>query len=216
MVRVVFFDLGLTLIVVGTGLLKGNVSVIVGRLYSMEDSRRDAGYSIFYMGINTGAFIAPLICGYLGQRVDWRAGFAAAGVGMTIGLVQYTLGRKYLGAAGLAPADAGSPAASARQKSQAARWTGLTVSAIVIFGLAAYSGIVSVTVDSHLQLTAVRLRDASIDASKRDAIEKAIVEAVNGALQKVVRSSAESLSQLQSSDDWKSAIGQALKGGAAR
>src|SRR6059036_1849216 len=74
-------------------------------------------------------------------------------------------------------------------------------------------GIVSVTVDSHLQLTAVRLLDASIDASKRDAIEKAIVEAVNGALQKVVRCSAESLSQLQSSDDWKSAIGQALKGG---
>ena len=139
------FYLGLTLIVVGTGLLKGNVSVIVGRLYSMEDSRRDAGYSIFYMGINTGAFIAPLICGYLGQRVDWRAGFAAAGVGMTIGLIQYVFGRKYLGAAGLAPADAGSPAASARQKSQAAMWTGLTVSAIVIFGLAAYSGIVSVT-----------------------------------------------------------------------
>src|ERR671919_1707365 len=97
------FYLGLVLIVVGTGLLKGNVSVIVGRLYSAEDSRRDAGYSIFYMGINTGAFVAPLICGYLGQRVDWRAGFAAAGVGMTIGLIQYGWGRKYLGTAGLAP-----------------------------------------------------------------------------------------------------------------
>ncbi len=80
------FYLGLTLIVIGTGLLKGNVSVIVGRLYSLEDARRDAGYSIFYMGINTGAFVAPLVCGYLGQRVDWHLGFAAAGVGMTIGL----------------------------------------------------------------------------------------------------------------------------------
>src|SRR5437867_3690204 len=63
------FYLGLTLIVIGTGLLKGNVSVIVGRLYQKDDPRRDAGFSIFYMGINTGAFVAPFVCGYLGQRV---------------------------------------------------------------------------------------------------------------------------------------------------
>src|SRR5918992_1119265 len=98
------FYLGLTLIVIGTGLLKGNVSVIVGRLYSANDARRDAGYSIFYMGINTGAFVAPLVCGYLGQRVNWHLGFAAAGVGMVLGLVQYVAGRKYLGDAGLHPA----------------------------------------------------------------------------------------------------------------
>ncbi len=139
------FYLGLTLIVIGTGLLKGNVSVIVGRLYSMEDARRDAGYSIFYMGINTGAFVAPLVCGYLGQRVDWHAGFAAAGVGMTIGLVQYMFGRKYLGTAGLRPADAGSPSADARQRSQAAKWTGLTAAALVVFGVGAYTGIIPVT-----------------------------------------------------------------------
>src|SRR5438874_814269 len=90
-----------TLFFIGTGLLKGNVSVIVGRLYSQNDARRDAGYSIFYMGINTGAFVAPLICGYLGQRVSWHVGFASAGVGMVLGLVQYALGRKYLGDAGL-------------------------------------------------------------------------------------------------------------------
>ena len=77
------FYLGLFLIVIGTGLLKGNVSVIVGKLYATGDSRRDAGFSIFYMGINLGAFIAPLVCGYLGQQVNWHFGFGAAGIGMT-------------------------------------------------------------------------------------------------------------------------------------
>ena len=99
------FYLGLFLIVIGTGLLKGNVSVIVGQLYGPRDARRDAGFSIFYMGINLGAFIAPLICGYLGQRVNWHAGFASAGFGMVIGIVQYILGGKYLGDAGVRPAD---------------------------------------------------------------------------------------------------------------
>ena len=87
------FYLGLTLIVVGTGLLKGNVAVIVGALYAPRAiTRRDAGFSIFYMGINLGAFIAPLVCGYLGQRVNWHIGFGAAGVGMVLGIVQYLAG----------------------------------------------------------------------------------------------------------------------------
>ena len=89
--------------------------------------RRDAGFSIFYMGINTGAFVAPLVCGYLGQRVNWHLGFAAAGIGMVLGLVQYVLGGKYLGEAGLHPADPGSPTALAEQKRQAARWLGAGV-----------------------------------------------------------------------------------------
>jgi POT family proton-dependent oligopeptide transporter len=139
------FYLGLVLIVVGTGLLKGNVSVIVGRLYGADDGRRDAGYSIFYMGINVGAFVAPLVCGYLGQRVNWHLGFAAAGVGMVLGLVQYVAGRKYLGDAGLHPADPGSPKALAEQKRQAARWAGLLVGALVLFGLGAYTGVFPVT-----------------------------------------------------------------------
>src|SRR4051812_4161011 len=91
------FYLGLFLIVIGTGLLKGNVSVIVGRLYEPGDIRRDAGFSIFYMGINTGAFLAPLVCGYLGQRVNWHVGFAAAGIGMVVGVIQYVAGGRYLG-----------------------------------------------------------------------------------------------------------------------
>jgi POT family proton-dependent oligopeptide transporter len=90
------FFTGLTLIVIGTGLLKPNISTMVGSLYETDDARRDAGFSIFYMGINLGAFIAPLVVGTLGQRVDWHVGFAAAGVGMTLGLVQYVLGRHRL------------------------------------------------------------------------------------------------------------------------
>ncbi|HEV7239329.1 MAG TPA: peptide MFS transporter [Thermoanaerobaculia bacterium] len=91
-----FFFTGLGLIVIGTGLLKPNVSTMVGSLYTREDGRRDAGFSLFYMGINLGAFIAPLICGWLGQTANWHLGFAAAGVGMVFGLIQYSAGRKYL------------------------------------------------------------------------------------------------------------------------
>jgi POT family proton-dependent oligopeptide transporter len=98
------FYLGLLLIILGTGLLKPNVSAMVGELYADEEgARRDAGFSIFYMGINLGAFVAPLIVGFLGQKVNWHAGFAAAGVGMLLGLAQYLHGGKYLGEAGLHP-----------------------------------------------------------------------------------------------------------------
>jgi POT family proton-dependent oligopeptide transporter len=91
-----FFYSGLALIVVGTGLLKPNVSTVVGSLYAPGDTRRDAGFSIFYMGINLGAFLGPLIAGYLAQRVDWHVGFASAGIGMAFGVTQYILGRKRL------------------------------------------------------------------------------------------------------------------------
>ena len=91
-----FFYAGLAFIVVGTGLLKPNVSGIVGSLYDTTDARRDAGFSIFYMGINLGAALGPFIAGYLAQRVDWHLGFACAGVGMTLGLIQYVRGRRHL------------------------------------------------------------------------------------------------------------------------
>ena len=99
--RVDTFYLGLACIVIGTGLLKPNISTMVGALYSADDVRRDAGFSIFYMGINVGALLSPLVCGYLGENINWHYGFAAAGVGMTLGLIQYILGAKYLGSAGL-------------------------------------------------------------------------------------------------------------------
>jgi proton-dependent oligopeptide transporter, POT family len=90
------FYLGLCLIVVGTGLLKPNASTMVGSLYDPNDARRDAGFSIFYVGINVGAFVAPLVVGTLGQEVNWHAGFACAGVGMIIGLIQYVAGKPRL------------------------------------------------------------------------------------------------------------------------
>ena len=95
------FYLGLMLIVIGTGLLKPNVSAQVGELYPGDmGARRDAGFSIYYMGINIGAFAGPLVVGYLGEKINWHWGFAAAGVGMIFGLLQYRLGGKHLGDAG--------------------------------------------------------------------------------------------------------------------
>ncbi|MDR0291326.1 MAG: peptide MFS transporter [Elusimicrobium sp.] len=103
---------GLTLIVLGNGFFKPNISSIVGELYEPNDPRRDGGFTIFYMGINVGAFFAPFITGFLGEQsratapawVQWRYGFMAAGVGMLIGLIWYLVSqKKYLGDIGLRP-----------------------------------------------------------------------------------------------------------------
>ncbi len=116
--RTTFF-LSLVVVVLGTGLLKPNISTMVGELYpdrSPEGSaRRDAGFSIFYMGINLGALFSPLVAGYIGQNISWHLGFATAGVGMTLGLLQYTIFGKYLGDAGMHP-DVGTPEALSRNK----------------------------------------------------------------------------------------------------
>lgn len=98
------FYTGLALIIIGTGFFKSNVSTQVGQIYAEGDARRDAGFTIFYMGINTGAFLGPLVCGYLADspRFGWHYGFAAAGVGMVLGLITYVWGReKYLPGIGL-------------------------------------------------------------------------------------------------------------------
>ena len=95
------FYLGLVLIVLGTGLLKPNVSAMVADLYPEGGARRDAGFSLFYMGINVGAFVGPFVCGTLGETVNWHLGFSVAGVGMVLGLAQYVWGWRYLGDAGL-------------------------------------------------------------------------------------------------------------------
>lgn len=102
------FFLGLVLIVLGTGLLKPNISAMVGELYPEGGARRDAGFSIFYMGINIGAFVAPIVCGYLGEGVDWHLGFGMAGLGMVFGLVQYKVTGKYLGDIGEISSHSGS------------------------------------------------------------------------------------------------------------
>src|SRR5438309_591058 len=112
------FYAALVLIAMGTGLLKPNISTMVGQLYSPDDKRRDAGFSIFYMGINLGAFISPFVTGFLAQKASfksflatvglnpahaWHWGFAAAGVGMTLGVIQYVLGGSRLRDAGRKP-----------------------------------------------------------------------------------------------------------------
>ncbi|ANU06841.1 peptide MFS transporter [Paraurantiacibacter namhicola] len=90
------FWLALALIIVGSGFLKANISVMVGQLYSRTDIRRDPAYTIFYMGINVGAATASIICGYLGQTVGWEYGFGLAGIGMLIGLIFFVLGKPLL------------------------------------------------------------------------------------------------------------------------
>jgi POT family proton-dependent oligopeptide transporter len=112
------FYAGLVLIAIGTGLLKPNISAMVGQLYSDKDERRDAGFSIFYMGINLGAFLSPIVVGFLAQHIwfrnfiasmgfdpksSWHFGFGAAGVGMTLGLIQYVIGRNRLRDVGAKP-----------------------------------------------------------------------------------------------------------------
>jgi proton-dependent oligopeptide transporter, POT family len=94
------FFAGLMLIVLGTGLLKPNVSAVVGDLYPEGGARRDAGFSVFYMGINIGALLGPTICSLLGERYNWHWGFSAAGFGMLLGLIQYKLGARHLAGAG--------------------------------------------------------------------------------------------------------------------
>lgn len=89
-----FFYAALALLIVGNGFFKPNISTMVGRLYPENDSRRDSGFTIFYMGINTGAFLAPLVCGWLGYKYGWHAGFGAAGVGMLAGLAVFMGGIK--------------------------------------------------------------------------------------------------------------------------
>ena len=140
-----FFYTGLALIALGTGCLKPNVSTLVGSLYAAGDTRRDAGFSIFYMGINLGALMGPLIAGYLAQEVNWHVGFACAGVGMTAGLIQYVVGRERLkqgmSRLGQAPAAPTANTAAAARTAETSRgfsadeWK--RIGAIVIFFIAA-------------------------------------------------------------------------------
>jgi POT family proton-dependent oligopeptide transporter len=139
------FYAGLGLLIFGTGLLKPNVSTIVGQLYAQGDRRRDSGFSIFYMGINLGGLLSPLACGWVGERIGWRLGFGLAGVGMVAGLIQYVLGGKYLGSAGLHPAPPASPEAGRRLKRNAA--LGAVAGALIlgVVGMLAATGRIEIT-----------------------------------------------------------------------
>ena len=133
------FFLGLVLIVLGTGLLKPNISAIVGDLYPEGGARRDAGFSIFYMGINIGAFAGQLITGALGEKVGWHWGFGAAGVGMFFGLVFFAMTRgKTLRGIGMEPARHADAAVQARQARTVKLALGFGLAAIaLVFALAA-------------------------------------------------------------------------------
>jgi len=143
------FYLGLALIVFGTGLLKPNVSAIVGELYGKEDTRRDAGFSIFYMGINLGAFIAPLVVGGLAQSpwfkgvlegmgldpsTSWNWGFGVGSLGMFCGLIQYRLGWKHFGDAGIHPSV---PAESAEGRSARRQLGGGVIGMVALIAILA-------------------------------------------------------------------------------
>ena len=142
------FFLGLVLIVMGTGLLKPNISAIVGDLYPEGGSRRDAGFSIFYMGINIGAFAGQLITGALGEKVGWHWGFGAAGVGMALGLIFFAMSRhKTLQGIGMTPTLHPDPAVQARQARTAKIAIGVGVAIIALVFLLAASG--SITIDAQ-------------------------------------------------------------------
>ncbi|HUO84266.1 MAG TPA: peptide MFS transporter, partial [Thermoanaerobaculia bacterium] len=159
-----FFFLGLLLIVIGTGLLKPNVSTIVGDLYPRADeetreekrtgdavehwgARRDAGFSIFYMGINVGAILGPFICSTLGEGYNFHWGFSAAGFGMILGLIQYKLGEKYFGSAGLLRSGE-TPEVVARKTRNFYLTFGAVAVAVIAFAFLVTSGIIPVTLQA--------------------------------------------------------------------
>ena len=145
------FYIGLVLIAFGTGFLKPNISSLVGQLYSEKDIRRDAGYTIYYMGINIGATIAPFICGYLATDADfraflagngidpnvcWNAAFAAAALGMVGGLVQYVLGQRSMGDVGKHPTVPTDPKIANRDRN-VLKAIGVTIAALLVVILVA-------------------------------------------------------------------------------
>ena len=154
------FYSGLGLVILGTGLLKPNISTMVGGLYTPEDERRDAGFSVYYMGINTGAFIAPLVCGWLAQshtfrgvlasaglapESAWHWGFGMAAVGMFFGLIQYLSGWKHLGSAGMYPAPAESPAAAAANRRTLRLGLSLAIGLALLLAALQLSGTLAIT-----------------------------------------------------------------------
>jgi POT family proton-dependent oligopeptide transporter len=143
------FFLGLVIVVLGVGLLKPNISSIVGGLYpASEQTKRDAGFSLFYMGINLGAFIAPLITGYIGEQIAWNYGFGVAGLGMALGLVQYKLTEKHLGDVGLEPAKLDDPMKQAKRDKNIK--TVLWIFIIVLVAILALSFLGLITFDPVL------------------------------------------------------------------
>ena len=141
------FYVGLATIALGTGLLKPNASTMVGMLYKTDDPRRDSGFSVYYMGINIGAFSAPLICSFIGEQVNWHLAFVASGVGMILGLIQFVYGSKYLGEAGKHPAPARDEAERLGRIRNFIVGVGSVVAALVLIVILKKTGIIAITAE---------------------------------------------------------------------
>jgi POT family proton-dependent oligopeptide transporter len=145
-----FFFIGLALIVLGTGLLKPNVSSMVGDIYPEGGARRDAGFSIFYMGINLGAILGPLLCGLLGEGYNWHWGFSLAGFGMVLGLISYKVGDKYLEGAG--DLDESFTEEEVSKKSKIFYTiSSILIAIVVVFGFLQSSGAIDVALNTLAQ-----------------------------------------------------------------
>jgi proton-dependent oligopeptide transporter, POT family len=151
---------GLILIALGTGMLKPNVSALVGTLYTPEDTRRDAGFSIYYMGINLGAFISPLVCGWLAQgegfqhilasvginpALSWHFGFAVGSLGMGFGLLQYLLTGHRLGDRGIAVYGSPTPELLSAARRKLLIGVGVILAIVAVIGLLASNGTIAIT-----------------------------------------------------------------------
>ncbi|HET8866374.1 MAG TPA: peptide MFS transporter [Gracilimonas sp.] len=145
-----FFFIGLALIVLGTGLLKPNVSSMVGDIYPEGGARRDAGFSIFYMGINLGAILGPLLCGLLGEGYNWHYGFSLAGFGMVLGLISYKIGDKYLEGAGELDESITDEEVSKKSKIFYTV-SSILIAVVVVFGFLQSSGAIDVALDTLAQ-----------------------------------------------------------------
>lgn len=133
------FYAGLGLVAIGSGLLKANISTMVGHLYDgPDDPRRDGGFTVFYMGINLGAFAAPLIIGTIGENVDWHFGFALAALGMALGLAQFLLGSRHLADRSSVVPKPLSAEEKAGTLRKAAIWAGIAVVAYAIVGFSGH------------------------------------------------------------------------------
>jgi proton-dependent oligopeptide transporter, POT family len=158
--RLETFYLGLALVALGTGLLKGNVSAIVGQLYTPEDRRRDAGFSLYYMGVNLGGFLGPIVTGFLvderwfrdlivrwGFRPEqaWHFGFGAAAFGMLLGLIQYTIGRRRLPATAEHPLGAGDSADQTKAKRTFTIGLGVAAGLVLLLVVLDRAGVIQVT-----------------------------------------------------------------------
>jgi POT family proton-dependent oligopeptide transporter len=138
------FFLGLVFVIFGTGLLKPNVSTVVGELYPEGGAKRDAGFSIFYMGINIGAWIGPLMTGFFGESYNWRWGFGVGAIGMILGLVQYKMGDKYLGDAGYLKGDVSAEEVAAKSRKFFGSFF-VVLALVVGFGYLVHAGVLSVS-----------------------------------------------------------------------